>query len=61
MTRGQRLTALIVNYNTGAYSWACAVSLELEWQAMGRDPADLEVVVVDNASPAEQEPALTHL
>lgn len=61
MTRGQRLTALIVNYNTGPYTWACAVSLELEWAALGRDPADLEVVVVDNASPAPQEPALTHL
>ena len=61
MSRGQRLTALIVNYNSGAYTWACAVSLELEWQALGRDRADLELIVVDNASPADQAEPLAHL
>ncbi|MDF1800248.1 MAG: glycosyltransferase [Planctomycetota bacterium] len=61
MSRGQRLTALIVNYNSGSYTWACAVSLELEWQALGRDRADLELIVVDNASPSDQSEQLAHL
>ena len=51
----QRLAALLVNYNSGQYAERCAASLVDEWAALGRDRADLELVVVDNASPTDQE------
>ena len=50
-----RLTALIVNYNSGAYAEACAASLVADWLHAGYAREDLELVVVDNASPAPQE------
>jgi GT2 family glycosyltransferase len=57
----RRLSALVVNYNTGAFCVACVRSLLREWEAEGRAPEDLEVVVVDNASPVDQEPFLAEL
>jgi GT2 family glycosyltransferase len=51
----RRLSALIVNYNSGAFAAACVESLIHEWAAEGRDPAALEVVLIDNASPEDQE------
>jgi GT2 family glycosyltransferase len=56
-----RLSALIVNYNSGAYARACVESLRHEWRRAGRAADDLEVVVVDNASPQPQEAHLTAL
>jgi GT2 family glycosyltransferase len=56
-----RLSALIVNYDSGAFAVACARSLEREWLAAGRARAELELVVVDNASPHDQRPWLAEL
>lgn len=56
-----RLAALIVNYNSGAYAEACAASLVHEWLAAGYAREDLEVVIVDNASPIDQEAHLVAL
>lgn len=55
----RRLAALIVNYNSGAFAVRCVESLVREWAREGRDPARLEVVLIDNASPADQEPFLS--
>lgn len=57
----RRLSALVVNYNTGGFCVQCVRSLQREWAREGREPADLEVVVVDNASPADQGEALAEL
>ncbi|QDU66691.1 glycosyltransferase family 2 protein [Engelhardtia mirabilis] len=57
----RRLSALVVNYNTGAFAVQCVRSLLREWRDEGRRPEDLEVVVVDNASPADQSAALAEL
>jgi len=57
----QRLAALLVNYNTGSYAERCAASLVDEWIAIGRAPEDLKVVVVDNASPNDQEESLARI
>lgn len=58
---GTRLSALVVNYNTGSFALRCAESLRADWQLEGRAAEDLEIVVVDNASPVDQEPWLTQL
>lgn len=50
----RRLSALIVNYNSGAFAVRCVESLVDEWTREGRDPARLEVVLIDNASPEDQ-------
>jgi N-acetylglucosaminyl-diphospho-decaprenol L-rhamnosyltransferase len=54
----RRLAALVVNYNSGQYARRCVESLIASWRLEGRDPADLEVVVVDNQSPKDQSEAL---
>lgn len=53
--RGTRLSALVVNYESGAFCVRCVESLAACWALDGRAPEDLEVVVVDNASPSDQE------
>lgn len=59
--RDVRLSALVVNYNSGAFCASCVDSLRAAWAYEGRRPEDLEVVVVDNASPLTQEPWLADL
>jgi len=54
----RRLSALIVNYNSGAFAVNCVESLIREWAREGRDPAKLEIVLIDNASPNDDEPHL---
>ncbi|MEO7154011.1 MAG: glycosyltransferase [Planctomycetota bacterium] len=54
----QRLSALIVNYESGAYALALAASLQQAWRALGRAARELEIAVVDNASPSDQSSAL---
>jgi len=49
-----RLSAFVVNYNSGAFALACVRSLIDEWSACGWARRDLEVIVVDNASPEDQ-------
>ena len=51
----RRLSALIVNYNSGAFALRCVQSLRSAWLREGRDPARLEIVLIDNASPQDQE------
>lgn len=55
------LAALVVNYNTGSYAECCVESLLHEWQREGRDRSKLQIVVVENASPDDQEPWLRRL
>lgn len=55
---GRRLSALVVNYNSGAFAANCVESLMREWAREGRDAANLEVILIDNASPIDQEPYL---
>lgn len=50
----RRLSALVVNYNTGTFAEVAIASLRCEWIAEGRHPDDLEVILVDNASPRDQ-------
>jgi GT2 family glycosyltransferase len=57
----RRLSALVVNYNTGPFCVACVRSLLREWEAEGRGAGELEVVVVDNASPLDQSAWLAEL
>lgn len=52
--RLERLSAWIVNYQSGAYALRCARSLRREWAAAGRADGALEILVVDNASPDDQ-------
>lgn len=54
MSAPRRLSALIVNFDSGAFALGCARSILREWHACGRAREDLEVVVVDNASPRDQ-------
>lgn len=61
MSSGVGLAALVVNYNSGAFAVRCVESLIDEWEREGRDRARLHVVVVDNASPEDQEPWLGRL
>jgi len=56
-----RLSALIVNYNTGGFAVRCAESLMVDWLRSGRLLDDLEVIVVDNASPTDQSEPLAKL
>lgn len=56
-----RLAALVVNFNTGSYAECCIESLLHEWQREGRAREKLEIVLIDNASPAPQEPWLTRI
>jgi GT2 family glycosyltransferase len=56
-----RLTALVVNYCSGAFAEACVASLRAEWARSGRAADDLDVIVVDNASPADQSGWLANL
>lgn len=51
---GRRLSALVVNYNSGGYALRCVESLHAEWKRSGRDARQLEVIVVDNCSPTDQ-------
>jgi GT2 family glycosyltransferase len=53
-TSSVRLSALIVNYDSGGFALACVESLQQEWSRDGRESGDLEIVVVDNASPSDQ-------
>jgi len=55
MKHDKSLAALVVNYNTGAYALACIDSLIQEWEIAGRERAKLNIVLVDNASPEDQE------
>ncbi|HUR29052.1 MAG TPA: glycosyltransferase, partial [Planctomycetota bacterium] len=48
---GTRLSALIVSYDSGAYALALAKSLAAQWSMLGKSREELELVVVDNASP----------
>jgi hypothetical protein len=59
--KGLRLSALLVNYASGPFALACARSLVREWQSAGGAPDQLELIVVDNASPTDQGPWLTEL
>jgi N-acetylglucosaminyl-diphospho-decaprenol L-rhamnosyltransferase len=56
-----RLSALIVNYDSGRFAAACAESLRAEWIRGGRALDELELVVVDNASPSDQGASLARL
>lgn len=54
MSRARRLSALIVNHDSGAWTLRCAESLQAEWAREGRAPEDLELIVLDSGSnPAE--------
>ncbi len=61
MSERPALAALVVNYNTGVFAVGCVQSLLDEWRRMGRAREELSVVVVDNASPVDQEPWLQRL
>jgi N-acetylglucosaminyl-diphospho-decaprenol L-rhamnosyltransferase len=51
----RRLSALFVNHSSGAWTLRAVESLQLEWARDGRDPSDLEVIVVDSGSrPGEE-------
>ncbi|MCE9593530.1 MAG: glycosyltransferase [Planctomycetes bacterium] len=54
MSLPRRLSALVVNYGTARFASACLASLEREWLAAGGAREQLELVVVDNASPHER-------
>ena len=56
-----RLSALVVNYKTGAFACACVRSLFHEWERAGRAREDIEIIVVENASPMDQEEHLCDL
>lgn len=50
----RRLSALIVNHDSGAWALRCVESLMIEWEREGRHPDDLDIVVLDSGSnPAE--------
>ncbi len=57
----QRLSALVINYDSGAFCVRCVESLVADWTRDGRPRELLHVVVVDNASPSDQEPFLQAL
>lgn len=57
----RRLAALVVNHRTGAWALQCLESLRREWARSGRSPEDLELVVVDSGSGADEEPRLLEL
>lgn len=47
---GRRLSALIVNHNSGAWTQRCVESLQRAWDAEGGAADDLEVIVLDSGS-----------
>ncbi len=49
-----RLAALIVNFDSGSYALALARAVRQQWLELGAANADLEIVVVDNASNTDQ-------
>lgn len=57
----RRLAALVVNHRSGSWALQCLRSLRLEWERCGRDPADLELVVVDSGSGEEEGQRLDEL
>ncbi len=61
MKHSARLAALVVNYNTGSYAECCVESLLHEWAREGRARDELEIVLVDNASPVPQEEYLRRI
>jgi N-acetylglucosaminyl-diphospho-decaprenol L-rhamnosyltransferase len=54
----RRLSALVVNYNSGDFAVGCVRSLIADWLRSGRPREALEVIVVDNRSPRDQSAAL---
>jgi N-acetylglucosaminyl-diphospho-decaprenol L-rhamnosyltransferase len=50
-----RLSAFVVNYQSGALASACVASFFHEWKRAGRSLDDLEIIVVENGSPTDQE------
>jgi len=61
MKHRARLAALVVNYNTGSYAECCVESLLSEWAREGRARDELQIVLVDNASPVPQEEYLRRI
>lgn len=59
--KSPRLSAFVVNYNSGAFALTCVRSLLADWASAGFERQDLEVIVVDNASPVDQEHWLTSI
>ncbi len=57
----RRLSAFVVNYNSGGFALGCVRSLIHAWEREERSRADLEVIVVDNASPIDQGAHLARL
>jgi len=51
-TPRRRLSALIVNHDSGSWAVRCVESLMLDWRRSGREPEDLEVIVFDSGSKA---------
>ena len=49
-TPRRRLSALIVNHDSGAWAVRCVESLIIDWERSGRDLEDLEVIVTDSGS-----------
>ncbi len=58
---GARLAALIVNYDSGAYALALVRSLQAQWRELGCAAEELEIALVDNASPSDQSRELAQL
>jgi len=56
-----RLSALVVNFNSGAFAVRCVETLIADWLRDERRIEDLEIIVVDNASPMDQEPWMLKL
>ena len=56
-----RLSALIVNYDSGDFAVTCAESLMDEWRREGQRADRLEIILVDNASPSDQSEPLARL
>jgi GT2 family glycosyltransferase len=50
-----KLSALMVNYGTGAFALAAARSLAREWLASDLDPSDLSLIVVDHPAGTDEE------
>ena len=46
----RRLSALIVNHNSGAWTLRCVESLQHAWRHEGRAAQDLEIIVLDSGS-----------
>ena len=51
---GPRLSAFVINYNSGPFALECIRSLRIDWQMAGYPLHDLEVIVIDNSSPFDQ-------